>query len=374
MTQAITPTSGANLLHVRAQGHFGNATGAGGIYCTMALFQDATAGALAPSVSLSVAQMPPALRKSTISRSAYNLFSSRPTTFRIRAGGTTGTMTFNGVMPRSATTALYTRVDNSFSNPVVGTTISPTDADTFFDDVESAVNAFVATSASSVAIGTGAKTFTVAADVAGKSFLAGTFVHIYSRSDTADFMFGTVTSYSTSTGALVVDVTATGGSGTDADWNIVSSRRAGRHGRDRGHGCHGRCRGILQTYSSTTADADPGAGVFRLNNATPASATAAYLDNLDSGGATVSTIFDLWDDSTTTTRGLFVSRRPPIPPFGRCSPSRARWLMAPAIASSRSAAGRAAAHSPRRHVCDLVLSLRRQGRGWHDCGLYRGHR
>ena len=69
-------------------------------------------------------------------------------------------------MSRSQTTALYTRVDNSFSNPVTGTTISPSDADTFFDDVESAVNSFIATSASSVAIGTGAKTFTVAADVA----------------------------------------------------------------------------------------------------------------------------------------------------------------------------------------------------------------
>ena len=204
-------------------------------------------------------------------------------------------------MPRSTSTALYTRVDNSFSNPVVGTTISPTHADSFFDDVESAVNAFIATSASSVAIGTGAKTFTVASDVANKVFIAGTFVHIYSRADTADYMFGSVTSYSTSTGALVVEVAATGGSGTNADWNIY---QAGARGATGATGAAGSTGGIRQAYSTTTADADPGAGTFRFNNATPASATAAYLDNVDAGGATVSTIFDLWDDSGSTVRGF----------------------------------------------------------------------
>lgn len=68
-------------------------------------------------------------------------------------------------------------------------------------------------------------------------------------------------------------------------------------------GTAGASPGINQTYSTTTADADPGAGVFRLNNATPASATAGYFDNLDSSGNTVSSIFDLWDDSTNTTKG-----------------------------------------------------------------------
>jgi len=62
--------------------------------------------------------------------------------------------------------------------------------------------------------------------------------------------------------------------------------------------------GIKQAYSSTTTDADPGAGTFRLNNATPASATAVYLDNLDFAGSTVSGIIDLWDDSTSTIKGI----------------------------------------------------------------------
>jgi hypothetical protein len=62
--------------------------------------------------------------------------------------------------------------------------------------------------------------------------------------------------------------------------------------------------GLRQTYSTTTADADPGAGIFRLNNATPASATAAYLDNTDISTAAITTILDTWDDSTNTVRGF----------------------------------------------------------------------
>lgn len=62
--------------------------------------------------------------------------------------------------------------------------------------------------------------------------------------------------------------------------------------------------GIHQAYSTTTTDSDPGAGVFRLNHATPASATEAYLDNLDNAGATVSGIIDRYDDSTNTIKGV----------------------------------------------------------------------
>ena len=69
-------------------------------------------------------------------------------------------------------------------------------------------------------------------------------------------------------------------------------------------GLRGVSAGFRQTYSATTTDADPGAGIFRLNNATIASATAAYLDNLDTGGTTVSGIIDLWDDSGSTVKGF----------------------------------------------------------------------
>lgn len=62
------------------------------------------------------------------------------------------------------------------------------------------------------------------------------------------------------------------------------------------------------TFSTTTADADPGNGTLRLNNATTASATAAYIDNLDAGGGTVNGILDTFDDSTNTIKGQLTLR------------------------------------------------------------------
>lgn len=150
------------------------------------------------------------------------------------------------------------------------------------------------TSTTSVLIGAGAKTF---ATQANKDIGVGSWLLITSDAlPNTNYMVGQVTSYDAS-GNLAVNVTAIGGAGTFADWTIRVSGPTGATGAT------GSTAGIKQAYSSTTADADPGNGTFRLNNATPASATAAYLDNLDSGGATVSGIFDLWDDSTTTTKG-----------------------------------------------------------------------
>jgi hypothetical protein len=203
-------------------------------------------------------------------------------------------------MPRSTTTGIYTRVDNSFSNPVTGTTINPTDADSFFDDIDAAMNGFLGTSTTSLLIETGAKSFTTQT---AKSFLVGMFVQAFSQADHANYMYGSVTSYNSGTGALVVEVTAVGGSGTLNDWLLLAAGAQGATGSTGSTGATGATSGIKQTYSTTTADADPGAGVFRLNHATPASATAAYLDNADAAAATVSTIIDLWDDSTTTTKG-----------------------------------------------------------------------
>lgn len=61
-------------------------------------------------------------------------------------------------------------------------------------------------------------------------------------------------------------------------------------------------------FSTTTADADPGAGNFRLNNAAPGSATAAYIDNTDGDGVTATGVLDSWDDSTNTVRGVLTIR------------------------------------------------------------------
>lgn len=61
-------------------------------------------------------------------------------------------------------------------------------------------------------------------------------------------------------------------------------------------------------FSTTTTDADPGAGLFRLNNAAPGSATAAYIDNSDADGVSAAGVLDSWDDSTSMVRGVLTIR------------------------------------------------------------------
>ncbi len=59
-------------------------------------------------------------------------------------------------------------------------------------------------------------------------------------------------------------------------------------------------------FSTTTTDSDPGSGVVRFNNATPASVTEIYFDNADRDGTTQTTWMDSWDDSTATIKGTLV--------------------------------------------------------------------
>lgn len=152
-------------------------------------------------------------------------------------------------------------------------------------------------STTSNSIGLGSKTFTVQSN---KDVGVGQYVVITDDADpSSNGMYGKVTDYTGT--SLTVNVEGIYGSGTKTAWTIRVSGVTGATGAT---GTTGSASGVRQTYSTTTADADPGAGTFRLNNATPSSATAAYLDNLDAGGATVSGIFDTWDDSTNTTKGL----------------------------------------------------------------------
>jgi hypothetical protein len=78
-------------------------------------------------------------------------------------------------------------------------------------------------SVTSVTIGTGSKTFTLDATAGvNRSWAVGDSVLISQQSNSANNMTGTVTSYTASTQALVVDVTSTGGSGTITSWRVSS--------------------------------------------------------------------------------------------------------------------------------------------------------
>ena len=73
------------------------------------------------------------------------------------------------------------------------------------------------TSTTSLAIGTGAKSLTVRV---GLSFSPGMAIIIASTATPSNRMICTVTSYNSTTGALVVNADAVGGSGTYASWAI----------------------------------------------------------------------------------------------------------------------------------------------------------
>ena len=72
------------------------------------------------------------------------------------------------------------------------------------------------TSATSVLIGTGAKTFTTQLNL---GYMVGMTLRIANTS--ANYMTGEVTSYSTATGSLVMNITSALGSGTLASWTIT---------------------------------------------------------------------------------------------------------------------------------------------------------
>lgn len=78
-------------------------------------------------------------------------------------------------------------------------------------------------------------------------------------------------------------------------------------------GANGITAGLRFNFDSSTSDVDPGSGDLRLNNATLSSVTAAYIDNVDADGATVTTFLDTWDDSTSTSKGHLLIRNAVTP-------------------------------------------------------------
>lgn len=103
-----------------------------------------------------------------------------------------------------------------------------------------------ATSTTSLAIGTGSRSLALAQT--GKSFVVGQFVQIVNS--TTNWMVGAITAFNSGTGAMTVDVSSTGGTGTLASWTITPSSpnelpsQTGNNGR------------LLTTNGSTPSWAD----------------------------------------------------------------------------------------------------------------------
>lgn len=142
-------------------------------------------------------------------------------------------------------------------------------ADAAAASAASAVNApgTNATSTTSLAIGTGSKAFTIQT---GKAFSVGQTLVAASASGPSNFMIGQVTAHNSGTGALTLNVTQTGGSGTKTDWvlsmGVVASStlpsQAGANGKVLGS------NGTVESWVATLAPA---------NNLSELTATAATV-------------------------------------------------------------------------------------------------
>ena len=117
---------------------------------------------------------------------------------------------FLGALPTFATEA------NALATEVNGYVVSASSS------AATAVNApgTSATSTTSLAIGTGSKSLTVQT---GKAFVIGQWATITSTASPANWMHGQITAYTSGTGALVVNVGLTSGSGTIAAWTVALS-------------------------------------------------------------------------------------------------------------------------------------------------------
>lgn len=68
--------------------------------------------------------------------------------------------------------------------------------------------------------------------------------------------------------------------------------------------------GILLTWDTGTSDADPGAGKIRANNASLASATQLYIDDLNRAGSNIEAFLLALDDSSSAVKGQLVLTDP----------------------------------------------------------------
>ena len=80
----------------------------------------------------------------------------------------------------------------------------------------------------------------------------------------------------------------------------VTFTRTGDKGTTGDTGARGSDAGLDMTFESTTTDTDQGAGKVWWNHSSPGSASVFFMDDLDSNGASINTLVDSWDDSTTT--------------------------------------------------------------------------
>ena len=143
--------------------------------------------------------------------------------FFVEANSVTSAMTAAAAAAASASAAAGSA---STASTAAGVAVSARDV-----AVQAAADAqaiqLIGTSASSVLIGLGTKNYTAST---GKQWAPGTPIQATDAANVANFNNGTVTSYNPATGALVMETTLIGGSGTISSWNISVVGQRGAQG------------------------------------------------------------------------------------------------------------------------------------------------
>lgn len=194
----------------------------------------------------------------------------------------------------------------------------------------SIASGLIGTSTSSLLIEVASKTF---ATQAGKLFASGQFITASSAADSANFMFGQVTSYSGTT--LIVNVLVVGGSGTLADWNLSVSGARGAQGIQGIQGDPGASGSLTKVEESgATRTATAGNDYWLTGPACAVTVNATPVDSEEfcvtpANGLTTNTILfgaataQGYYQSTTGT----VTMNPAFPMTWKWSSTLSKWVL-----------------------------------------------
>jgi hypothetical protein len=151
---------------------------------------------------------------------------------------------------------------------------------------------YVLSSTSSVAVGTGTKTFTTNLSAANSAFVIGSRVRVVSTVTPSTFMEGTITAFPTTT--MTISVDDTNGTGTLTSWKISIAGQIGATGAT------GTGRGYFGLTSTTSQAIAVGAKTFTVNQAqgTNAFAVGQYVRAF---GATATNYMEGYITAYTTT-------------------------------------------------------------------------